>query len=348
MKKLISLALTLMLALSLLTVSAMAESADSVLKAGVLTPLNKTEEDYTESGYTLWRIQLAQEAGGDADTFFLALKDKPEQEFRHVFYDSLDSMLMALRAGEIQVMVTYEHVADYLIAQSDDLALSSFFTFAESDDPVSVFVSVILSNSFSLLLREEDEALRDELNGAILDMQADGTLQRFIDEQITAVNQGLEISPAALPRIEGTPVLRVAVTGTLPPMDYVTPDGAPAGFNTAMLAEIGNRIGRNIELVQVDSVGRAAALSAGVVDAVFWARTGVTPDEDAQASKEALAAELERHREELPEEAFAILERFISFFDSCTDSRLDMPEGTIVTVPYYAAPNRAVEMKAAQ
>ena len=66
------------------------------------------------------------------------------------------------------------------------------------------------------------------------------------------------------------------------------------------------------------------------------------------ASKEALAAELERHREELPEEAFAILERFISFFDSCTDSRLDMPEGTIVTVPYYAAPNRAVEMKAAQ
>ena len=161
----------------------------------------------------------------------------------------------------------------------------------------------------------------------------------------------MEISPVALPRIEGAPTLRVAVTGTLPPMDYVAPDGAPAGFNTAMLAEIGNRIGRNIELVQVDSVGRAAALASSVADAVFWARTVVTPEDDAQASKEALAAELERlerHREELPEEAFAILERFISFFDSCTDSRLDMAEGTIVTVPYYSAPNKSIEIKAVQ
>lgn len=131
-----------------------------------------------------------------------------------------------------------------------------------------------MSNSFSLLLREEDEALRDELNGAILDMQADGTLQKLVDEQIIAVNQGLEISPAALPRIEGAPTLRVAVNGTLPPMDYVAPDGAPAGFNTAMLAEIGNRIDRNIKLVQVDSVGRAAALASGVVDAVFWSCAG--------------------------------------------------------------------------
>lgn len=137
MKKFVSLALALPLALSL-ALPTMAENAGSVLKAGVLTPLNNTEEEYTESGHTLWRIQLAQEAGGDEDTFFLALKDKPDQEYQFVFYDSLDSMLMALRAGEIQVMLTYEHVVNYLIAQSDDLALSSFFTFAESDDPVSV------------------------------------------------------------------------------------------------------------------------------------------------------------------------------------------------------------------
>ncbi len=37
-------------------------------------------------------------------------------------------------------------------------------------------------------------------------------------------------------------------------------DGAPAGFNTALLAAISSRMGENIELVAVDSVGRALLL----------------------------------------------------------------------------------------
>lgn len=58
--------------------------------------------------------------------------------------------------------------------------------------------------------------------------------------------------------------MKVGVTGDLPPMDYVAPDGRFAGFNTAVLAEIGKRMQRNIKLVQVDSIGRALALSEGV------------------------------------------------------------------------------------
>ena len=44
-------------------------------------------------------------------------------------------------------------------------------------------------------------------------------------------------------------------------------------FSTAVLAEIANRLGKNIEIVVMDSVGRAAALASGAVDAVFWTRT---------------------------------------------------------------------------
>ena len=47
-------------------------------------------------------------------------------------------------------------------------------------------------------------------------------------------------------------------------------DGKPAGFNTAVLAEIGNRLLRNIELVDVDSGARATALTSKQVDVVFW------------------------------------------------------------------------------
>ena len=56
----------------------------------------------------------------------------------------------------------------------------------------------------------------------------------------------------------------------VPPIDSVAADGTPAGFNTAILAELGKRMNVNFELVQVDSLGRAAALASGQVDLVFW------------------------------------------------------------------------------
>ena len=48
-------------------------------------------------------------------------------------------------------------------------------------------------------------------------------------------------------------------------------DGKAAGFNTAMLAEIGKKLHRNIELVNVDSAARATALTSKNVDVMFWA-----------------------------------------------------------------------------
>ena len=61
------------------------------------------------------------------------------------------------------------------------------------------------------------------------------------------------------------------MTGDLPPLDYVNANGKPEGFNTAVLAEIANRMLRNIEFVQVTGGARAAALTSKQVDVVFWA-----------------------------------------------------------------------------
>ena len=61
------------------------------------------------------------------------------------------------------------------------------------------------------------------------------------------------------------------MTGDLPPLDFVNTDGTPAGFNTALLAEIAKRLGKNIAVVQIDSGARAAALSSEQIDVIFWA-----------------------------------------------------------------------------
>ena len=59
----------------------------------------------------------------------------------------------------------------------------------------------------------------------------------------------------------------------MPPIDYVDESGRPAGFNTALLAELGRRMHVNIELVNVDAGARTAALVSERVDVVFWYET---------------------------------------------------------------------------
>ena len=82
----------------------------------------------------------------------------------------------------------------------------------------------------------------------------------------------MDLNKAEIEKIDNAETIRVGVTGDLPPIDYVDEAGIPAGFNTAVLAEISRRIGKNIELVSIESGARSIALSEGKVDAVFWSR----------------------------------------------------------------------------
>ena len=56
----------------------------------------------------------------------------------------------------------------------------------------------------------------------------------------------------------------------MPPLDLVLADGTPAGFNTAVLAEISKRINKNFEIIDIDSNARAVALTSNKIDVVFW------------------------------------------------------------------------------
>jgi hypothetical protein len=142
--------------------------------------------------------------------------------------------------------------------------------------------------------------------------------------------------------------VRVAVTGALPPIDYVAADGTPAGFNTAVLAEISSRAGFNIELVQVDSVGRALALSQGDVDVVFWTRAesdGLLQDGLPSMSDEDRKAYRQEKEAKFSEEENAIMSDLRRSMPFEKYAFIDRPEGTVVTAPYYTDYNVAVVLK---
>ena len=345
MKRCMTLLLALAMALALIPCGAVAEG-DSALKIGVLSYLNLTEEEF-----------LARETAKEAALDYLEAhgmlelsKPKPEGaetlNLQVRFYDTMDALLMALQAGEIDAIQAPKSTADYLCATNDRLVQPSVFNFPESDDFVQDLLNRI-SDGYAFMMLEANADLRDQFDQAIADMKADGTLDALVLKHIAEASRTGEAEAIAFEAFEGEPI-RVAITGALPPMDYVAPDGSFAGFNTAILAEIGRRLQKNIELKQVDSVGRALALAEGTVDVVFWTR-GVSEgsaEREKSMTDEERSAYFEQLKAKDTEEQHAVMESF----DNSGLSReklghRDMPEGTVCTDPYYTDYQTLVIMK---
>ena len=213
----------------------------NAVRLGMITPLNSTEENMEN---VLTKIE---EKADVKDTHHL-----PK------FFDSLSLMQMGIESGSIDAISLYNSVADYLVATNDK------FEIVQNDALNKI------SYSFCFAVRKDDTQLKTDLDNVVKEMKDDGSLDKFIGDYITNVDAN-NIPKVEIPMIEGATTLKVGITGDLPPLDLILPDNSPAGFNTAMLAEVAKRLNRNIEVVQIESGARAAALNSKLIDVVFWA-----------------------------------------------------------------------------
>ncbi len=216
MKKLVVLTLALMLALSVFSVSSLAE-VQKYGDIGRLSKLNITEDELND-----------------------VLKDIMVDSIcnRYIFYDTMTDMLMALNRGDIVVLETDQNTVRYIVSRNEGIVDRSPYLNPNNQ-------------MFSILLRGEDVELRDQISDCIAQMNADGTLeamrQRYIEDVITGDDPDAVV-PEVFPDAR---TIKVAVTGDRPPMDYVSAGGEPLGFNTALIAEIAKQLGVNIEFVTV-------------------------------------------------------------------------------------------------
>ena len=209
---------------------------------------------------------------------------KEELNCKYIFFNNMNNMMAALQSGQIDMMSTYESVANYILTHNDIVEI-------EEPNPA-------LTDVFCFAMLEEDVALKKEFDDAILKMENDGTLAALVKTYINEFNHNETPSVIRMPTFYNNTMIKVGVTGDLPLLDYIRPDGVPAGFNTAVLAEISKLIGKNFMLVQVDSGARAIALTSEKVDVIFWA---VVPQSENNLLKD-----------------------------------LDKPEGVILTKPYFS------------
>ena len=220
------------------------------VKVGMLSHLNASEQQLGEK-YN----KIADAAG---------LKGS---RYNPKFYDSLRAMQMGIESGEVQEVSLYKCVADYIIANNDKFELV-----AGADMPLKN-----MSDSFCFAVRKDDTQLKADLDKVIGEMKSDGTLDKLVNDYVANVDKGQAPPAIEIPMMDGAQTIKVGVTGDLPPLDYVSADGQPAGFNTAILSEIAKRLGRNVEVIDIESGARATALNAKQIDVIFWA---VVPNGD--------------------------------------------------------------------
>lgn len=214
------------------------------IKLGMITHLNATEKKMEDI------LKTVQEESGVALSKYVI-----------TYYNSLSLMNMGIESGSVDQISLYKCVADYVTANNDKLELV-----AGADMPLNN-----MSDSFCFAVRKDDAQLKADLDKVIGEMKADGTLDKLVNDYVANVDKGQAPPAIEIPMTDGAQTIKVGVTGDLPPLDYVSADGQPAGFNTAILSEIAKRLGRNVEIIDIESGARAAALNSKQIDVIFWA-----------------------------------------------------------------------------
>ena len=246
---------------------------------GFLTRLRTTPDEFFMLMRNSWATKGWAILGGDHTTS------------KARFYDSLSQMQMALSRGDIGEMILPDFVAEYL------LKLNPSYT------PCCMSNSGPMSLCFGFMKGSRD--LAEKWNYALRSIRNDYTLagmfQKYVknfppDESydyIYGINRRKQRNQDRIKfeRFPNAQTVKVAVTGDLPPVDFVDEAGFPAGYSMAVLAEIGRRLRVNINVIQVEAGSRTAALVSGKADVVFWYEASKMTEWNLDAGEDVLLSE---------------------------------------------------------
>lgn len=229
----------------LLILGAIPTSAEEIGELLSENPIVVTIDNGLSEGRNSAMNVLEDENGVDVDR---------ENEKDTVFAESLNEAIMMLKSGRANMLVTLLPTAEYIVA---------------TDSELDIVPGVMIENLHMVAADAFEERML-AVNDAIASMIEDGTIDVLHQEHVVALLDGGQPETVEIPFVDGADTLTVGISGDIPPIDYISADGQPSGFNAAFLSELGSRMGVNIVPVVVESGARFAALQSGKIDTFFW------------------------------------------------------------------------------
>ena len=220
-----------------------AVSAEGV-KIGILVSSAVDEAEFNESVKNTWR--------------WYSLREDHSNDDRFIFHENLNAMQIALRAGKIKEIDVPEIVGEYMIKVNPDYEISCVMRCYYDLELV-----------FGFLRNERGFELQEKFNDAIAFLKMNGKLDEII-ENYTNKSDFTSLKPVEFENFDGAETIKIAITGDIPPIDFISAEGEAAGFNTAILYEIAKRLKINVEIVDIETAARTASLTSGRADVVFW------------------------------------------------------------------------------
>lgn len=181
-------------------------------------------------------------------------------EFKSVkSFDSEAALIMALDTGKIEAAWLRDFQANIYAKDTEKYSMFS----SEIDKAVAG------SARMAAAANSDSAADMTKINEAIAQLKDDGTLDKLTKEYIDDFTFSKNYESINMPKIEGAPIYKVSIAGSMVPLDYIAADGKPTGYSIALLSKISEVAKINFELVTVGFGTDRLELTSGKIDFIF-------------------------------------------------------------------------------
>ncbi|NTU58375.1 MAG: transporter substrate-binding domain-containing protein [Chlorobiaceae bacterium] len=179
----------------------------------------------------------------------LVLSKLPNAKFKY-FNTVLDAAL-AVKAGKADAAAYDEPILQNIAAKKGGLV---------------VLKEMITVDNYGFAVRKNDPELKRAIDAVIKDLKNDGTTEQMMKRWFPKSG-----SPAPMPKIAATGtngVLRLGTASVTEPFSFVDGSREIVGYDIELARHIANKVGKKLEIVNMDFGGMIPALMSGKVDMI--------------------------------------------------------------------------------
>lgn len=179
----------------------------------------------------------------------LVLSKIPDAKFK--YFNSVMDAALAVKSGKADAAAYDEPILKNIAAKNSGLTVLS---------------EMITNDNYGFAVRLEDNELKQAIDLTVRELKQNGTYDDMMRRWFPKTG-----NPAPMPAItseSGKGVLRLGTASVTEPFSFVDGSGKVVGFDVELASYVAKKLGKKLEIVNMDFGGMIPALITGKVDLI--------------------------------------------------------------------------------